>query len=849
MTSTVENPVAVGAGQFEAAPFAVVRRAALPYPERPAAAEPFRAAVRALTEALRSAASAAPALADALAASLPGHPAAFHRGVVLPLRRDVHNGRVPRESLLRELGDLPGRVAGLAAWLDAVRDRKTLSGLLAAPDGPWEDALAAERAVLSDLCRAEPLRLAVTLTGRDLLHGVDRTAARQGRPDKRARKAEPTVLRYALRATSKTSPLSWYTLVGLGWWDTAPDPRPAVPAVGPAAAVQANRVLVTRLMAALLGQAQCPHRLAPGLREDGDRVLFHRDVPLPDSSHLYGTTEELVDVGLTGPIRFLIERLRDTPDGLTPRELAAALAVHIQSADADAIATRYVRKMAEMGLLVPVWPVHVQDPDILRSLARWCREQDLTDVAARLTAIRDATRSFTGLPPASRRDRLEALADDWRLLGERAGADLTGAPVLTEDVTLPGPLSLRARHGRDQVPALTRLTPLVMLYDHHLAIRRLVADTFTARHGAGGRAPMTAGAAMMSEVWRDLLQGDPRERRVPEDLRSAREIVAEIIAAANGPDAADVVIPEEAVTAARDLLPGWARARPASYSFFAQPLPGGLAINHVYAGFARFTSRFLPHLDPSAATAVAGWLRHLLGEDVAQFRPLMGFNANLHPMVLPEEVGEDPRWAGLTLDDLEMVHDEHTGLVRIRHRGSGREVSVLYLGFLVPFVLPYRTAPLTGDLSCGFPSLTRFVTKRTVDGVTASGRLTYDGIVLNRRRWAFDDDAAARLREQWTAEHPAVAAAHLRARHDLPEHVFLEAGGSAASLEGFLRRLRAAKPQYVDLGNALHLRCLPTYLARYPQEPAFVEALPVPGAAGDGEPVTELIIETCWRPQ
>lgn len=845
MTSTVESPVAAGAGQVEAAPFAVVRRAALPYPERPAAAEPFRAAVRALTAALRSAAVMAPALADALAASMPTHSADFHRGVVLPLRRAVHNGRVPREALLRELGDLPGRVAGLAAWLDAVRARKTLSDLLTAPDGPWQDALAAERAVLAGLCRAEPLRRAVTLTGRDLLHGVDRTAAQQGRPDKRARKAEPTVLRYALRATSKTSPLSWYTLTGLGWWDLPPESRPAEPAVG----VEASRVLVNRLMAVLLREAECPHRLAPGLREDGDRVRFLRDMPLPGSTHLYGTTEELVDVGASGPVRFLVERLRDAPEGQTPRELAAALAVHIQSPDAEAMATRYVRKMAEVGLLVPIWPVHEQDPDVLFALARWCREQGRAEVAVRLTAIRDATRDFTRLSPADRRDALGALADDWRALGEQVGADLTGVPVLTEDVTLPAPLSLDARHGRDEVPALTRLTPLFMLFDHQLAMRRLVADTFTARYGVAGSAPMTAGAAVMSEVWRDLLQDDPRERPMPEDLRSAQEIVAGIIADANGPEAADVVIPEEAVTAARELLPAWARARPVSYSVFAQRFPGGLAINHIYAGFARFTSRFLPHLDPSASAAVARWLRRLLGEDIAQFRPVNGFNANLHPLVVPEEVGEDARWADLTPDELEMVHDEHTDLVRVRHRRSGRDLNLLYLGFLVPFVLPYRTAPLTGDLSGGFPSLSRFVTKSTADGVTRSGRLSYDGIVLNRRRWAFDDDAAARLRERWTADHPAVAAAHLRAAHDLPEHIFIEAGGGASSMEGFMNRLRAAKPQYVDLGNALHLRCLPAYLARYPEEPAIVEALPVPGAAGDGEPVTELIIETCWRPQ
>jgi hypothetical protein len=57
----------------------------------------------------------------------------------------------------------------------------------------------------------------------------------------------------------------------------------------------------------------------------------------------------------------------------------------------------------------------------------------------------------------------------------------------------------------------------------------------------------------------------------------------------------------------------------------------------------------------------------------------------------------------------------------------------------------------------------------------------------------------------------------------------------------FQDRLGAPKPQYVDFGNALHLRHLPKLLARH-DAIRFTEALPVPLGR-----VTELIAESYWR--
>jgi hypothetical protein len=61
------------------------------------------------------------------------------------------------------------------------------------------------------------------------------------------------------------------------------------------------------------------------------------------------------------------------------------------------------------------------------------------------------------------------------------------------------------------------------------------------------------------------------------------------------------------------------------------------------------------------------------------------------------------------------------------------------------------------------------------------------------------------------------------------------------SIEEFNARIAAPKPQYVDFGNALHLRHLPRLLARF-EAVRLTEAVPVPRGR-----VAEVIAESYWR--
>jgi hypothetical protein len=816
------------------APYALVRLAALPCPPAPPATLPFREVMTSLAGKEAEVIAVARELVERLHDSSGTHSAVFHQNVVLPLRRDVHNGRMPRPALLAALDTLPDRIPLLAKWLALRSDLDRAAGEVTRL---WEPALVAERLVLADLCAAEPVRRAATLTGRDLLHGMDRTAAGGGAPDRRARKAEPTLLRFALRAVSKTSPLSWYTSVGWGEW------APATSIGGePVAYTRVNHALLARLSAALLTdpvrRTEVPHRLAPATHERDGRVYFRRDIPDAGATRAYVGREEVVDLPMTGPLRFVIDTVNAaSPKGISPAELAGELGARLQDGRAGQ-AARYLDRLLDMGLLVAVSPVDPQDPDGAVALSVWLHERGEFELADLLSELHCRTRDFATLPAGARPAELTGLEDSWKALGERTGAELAGVQPLREDVVLPGPIALGADLGRDAGATLARLMPLLMLFDRQLLIRRVLRDLFVERFGAGGVARPADCAELVKPA---LIAGVTATRggHGPEidALLAARATLTGMIR----PDGAvgDLEIPDAAVDAAAALLPQWMASRPVSYSLFVQPLPdGGLVVNQIYAGFGLFPGRFLEWFPASAGASVTGMLGKAFGErGFLQFRPVCGFNANLHPMHTDREIGEDPRWADLGPDQLDLYHDRERDEIRLRHKGSGERVDVLYLGYLMSVSLPERMAALYTDLACGWVHVADLMSTVDSAGVVATGQLRYRDVVLSRRCWEFD---AGALRAVFAGDEVdrAVAAARLRAAHDI-----VRTGGQVTSKAEFDARLGAAKPQYVDLSNALHLRCLPRLLSRYDGRILLTEALPVP----EGQ-VVELIAETYWRP-
>jgi hypothetical protein len=748
-------------------------------------------------------------LVDVLHDSASWHSTEFRQQVVLPLRRDVHNDRMPRPALREAAASLIENIPLLAKWLSA---REELDHRVAEVLAAWPAALAEERAALATLCATEELRKACVLTSRDLLHGIDRTAQAAGTPDKRARKVEPTVLRYALRAATKTSPLSWFTQVAWGEWDRT-DGDGGIPV----SRTQVSQALVARLTHALVRDPArrfaLPHRLAPALRVDGTTVRFQRDVPAPNALRAFVTTAEQVELPVKGPLSFVLDAVGDA--ARTPAELAELLAARLPRERAPEAARTYLAGLLDLGVLVPVAPVDPQDPDPVAALSAWLGESEL---ARRLAALRARTEAFATVPASARPAELAALRTGWQVVGESVGTELGDVAPLTEDVLLDTPARLGPEHGQAALDQLAELNPLLMLFDRQLAVRRLVREEFVRTFGVGGEAEPSVYADLLERAWGPAMT----DAGLPE-LKAARQRVHELVARTG---AVDRLIPAEAVELAAEIAPDWLRGRPVSYAVFGQPYRSGLVVNHIYTGFGRFTSRFLDRFGPDARDRVAAQLNRVFGDEgFAQFRPVAGFGANLHPLLGDREIDD--------ITGLVLRHDPVTDEVRMCDRATGQQLNILYLGFLLPSILPDRLAGLYSDLACGWADLDPLRGRTTF----CTGRLSYRDIVLARASWDVD------LRAEIDGEDAdiALAAARLRTKYRLPAQVFLGTGGSISSRADFEGRVGGPKPQYVDLDNALHLRCLRRTLARYPAEIRVTEALPVPRG-----PVTEVVAETYW---
>ncbi|RKE17126.1 lantibiotic biosynthesis dehydratase-like protein [Streptomyces sp. TLI_171] len=383
-------------------------------------------------------------------------------------------------------------------------------------------------------------------------------------------------------------------------------------------------------------------------------------------------------------------------------------------------------------------------------------------------------------------------------------------------------------------------------------MRRAARDRFVARYGVGGvcGAPWEFGADVAA-AWSEV--------RVPAELAALR---AEFTALAEVDG--ELALPAGAVRALAGRLPGWTAARPLSYAWFVQrdPADGLLCVNHIYGGWGRFTSRFLDAAPPGAAAEVARQLRAGLGPGAraAQIRPVGGFNANLHPLLLAEEIGPDRHRTALAEADLELVHDRRTDQLRLRIRSTGEPLDVLYLGFLAPIMLPQRLAPLLDDHPNGAVDLRSWLprTALTAPGGTVlrTPRLRHRQVVLTRRRWHLPPPVLAALRSELAEEAreltvPLAAVARWRSRLGLPEQLFLHPAAEPVTdrtpAEAFAAHLRAPKPQPVDLGNPLHLLHLDRWLARHPGGAVLEEALPAIGGGSGPERTVELVVES-YRP-
>ncbi|MEV5986989.1 lantibiotic dehydratase [Streptomyces sp. NPDC052051] len=819
-------------------------------------------------------------LSDPLSAAVGATDDTVARRRLLALRRQVFNNRLPGDlDAARALAaGLDGTTAAdLAAWLDA---RVRFEELRAEGDTVLTGALARTRTALRRLAQDDRLRRGLLLASPTLEERLDAFAAGPApRPGKRARKMERSLLSYVYRTACKTSPFSTLTGVAVGDFDTTE-------ADGIATQVgddwtghpRLNVVALTRLAELVAAdperRADLPVSLASGWKLDQDRVRYvQRAVTAGDDSALVSfdaAQDRLFFLRRQGTLDGMLALLRDHDGTLRHGDLARWLADTTGADDEEA--GHYLTALRDLGMLqLPSLATGVHGGDPLRAFQRSLRalERPWADaLAARLDGPADMIARYPEADVPTRRALLRALRTDLLALQADLGAERPALPqtLLYEDVSAGTTTADLAEWAELAATPLRSLGRILPAFDVALPQRLTLKGFFLARFGQGGRCEdlLKLVHDFHEDIFRQYLQfNSTKEDFLPDGSHAPEENwlgMPEITAvdaaraaltarirdhwAELPADAEEFVLDDTTVDEVATALDTAAPAFQPQSHFLQLARRDGeslVVLNNSYGGlcfpFTRFTHCFDGDDGPGLTAALREHLRQLLPPGAVFAEVTAGAattNLNLHgrltdyEIVCPGEHSTAPEEARLHLDDLYAVHDADTDRIVLRSRRLDREVVPLYLGYLVPMVLPEipRTLLLFSPTARSVVDIWRGVPAGPEhEGVTRRPRVRHHSVVLQRRSWTAAPGSLPQ-RAPGTSDADWYLTWHRwRTRHGLPARVFATVREEAAEGEGGAW-FGSTKPQYVDFDSPLSLTALEGLLTGPRVRAVFEEMLP-----------------------
>ncbi|HMB52749.1 MAG TPA: lantibiotic dehydratase, partial [Thermoanaerobaculia bacterium] len=816
------------------------------------------------------------------------------RGKLLGLRRDVHNLRPVSVARVRRLEErLDGDVAAaLAAYAATSARRDALANALPAA---YERDLARVRRGFQRAVADDDFQRGLLLSSRVLVAELARYRSTPVEAlGAKERQIERGLLRYLSRMAMKTSPYGTFTAVvpgrfiddgaaaGEGRPRFAGDPRTK------RSLVRLNKRIYPHLRDELLADAEArrwlPVELNPTLHQDGGDDNAARWRFLAEEAG-----REVFQRLPAHPVLDLFRRLL----AAGPRPLGELLEVvaHLPEIDADeAAVAAYTERLLAVGFLRFRLGVAPQDAEwdrplsavldgvpgetaarVRRLVAELRRRRDDfvaaagTDCEAALDAAVGAMRETfpallerTGLP--SDVPFYEDAGADARLLlprRELAAAEESLAHLARATARLGWPRhdTMLARAFFDHFYGSgVGSVPLLRFYeDYHreyfkgrLERQRAAAEALAA--AAGEAAGQAAGDAV-GEAGEEAAGGDaapegdgPEFAAEAEEVRhlgflARRRLVSLIAERWRGrPDALAIGFSRQDLDRAVAPVPAMA-ADDYSTSVFVQVLPGeaddggpALLASSLLGGFGKYFSRFLS-LFPDEVQADLMRRNEQSPVLLAEIGADGDFNANLHPPLVPWEIGyptAEPGAAERRLSVADLAVERDPGDRRalcLRRSGSGERVVPLDLGFMNPHLRPPLFQLLTwlapaANFGLQMPESPDEGLEPPVPGadddageprVAYRPRIVFDGrLVVARRRWkvpselfprreAAESDAAYFLRaDRWRRSHgvPCEVFVSLRPIVGVPQP-------KTDEIEKRELRAHVHKPQYVDFANPL----------------------------------------------
>ncbi|HVB25159.1 MAG TPA: lantibiotic dehydratase [Ktedonobacteraceae bacterium] len=820
------------------------------------------------------------------------------RRQLIELKRTVFNMRAPANSTQARLlvAALPAQQQDLLSeWLDWW-DR--YQQLASAGTDILARELRRKRALLKEAISGEDFRKGILLSSPLLDEAISAYIGSDNlQLNREARTVERSLVEYLLRTACKTSPFSTLTSVCPGTFEYEPveaesDVIYQIESMEKRSFPKLNVALLSRLSYLILSDApdevrkELPVCLTSGWWRQGNRIKYLRrrkDVEEIDENAptILDIIHENIFYLPAGRIQE--EILEILSEGRTAKvgDLVVELCARGAGRRSEREVEAYLFRLLRLGfLLVPnlQLDIHHENPLTRYSCGLVDMQTPLTDrLADELGVVERLVAAYGTAPLETRRELLAAVKRQikqcYALLGQ---ADMQlPRTLIYEDTTLKSQkLALPVAQWDTVLANLGELERLLPVFDASLAQKLITRGYFRAKYGAGQRCDDfllfadTINADYFEQYRRDMATrklpggaGVSNQRdnpfRQPEISRldEARQTVSVYVREAytrmqDAPGSEELILSDDFRVQVATHLPENGETLQ-SNTFFSQFVRIGgepsLVINQVYAGLTLMFSRFA-HCFAGEDVQVVETLRALLetlqpSETV--FAELKGgyeaTNLNLHPVVTPYELvcpGElstRPQEEQIPLADLYIQDDVQQNSLRLYSRRLGKEVIPVYLGFLIPMLLPEIQQILLNFSRLSICTLNLWdgvtVASRE-DGITFYPRLRYKHVVLQRAMWQMPVSLLPQRESGQSDADYYLAVSRWRKAHGLPTRVFFSThaakDASSAASDAQDKMVKSRKPLYVDFENYFSLALLEATARKMApeQQVALTEMLP-----------------------
>ncbi|MGB8348406.1 MAG: lantibiotic dehydratase [Ktedonobacteraceae bacterium] len=715
--------------------------------------------------------------------------------------------------------------------------------------------------------------------------------------NREARTVERSLVEYLLRTTCKTSPFSTLTSVCLGTFEhgqagAESDVICQIESMEKRSFPKLNVALLSRLSYLILSDApnevrrELPVRLTSGWWRQGSHIKYLRR--RKDVEEIDENAPTILDIihenifylpagRLQEDILEILSEGREAKVGDLIAELCARGAGRRSEQEVEAYLFRLLRLDF---LLVPNLQLDIHHENPLAHFRRGLAiiGTPLTDkLADELEEVEQLVSAYSTAPLATRRELLAAVKRQIKQCYTLLGQAQTPLPrtLIYEDTTLKArKLALPTEQWDAVLSNLSELERLLPVFDASLPQKLITRGYFRAKYGVGQRCDDfllfadTINADYFEQSRRDMagrkmpggagslkqLDNPFRQSEISK-LDEARQAVSTYVSEAyartqNAPGSEELILGDDFRAEIAALLPENSETLQ-SNTFFSQftrvndePM---LVVNQVYAGLTLMFSRFAHCFageDIQAVETLRSMLERLQPPGTV-FAELKGgydaTNLNLHPVVTPYELvcpGElstRPLEEQIPLADLYIQDDAQHDALRLYSKRLGKEVIPVYLGFLIPMLLPEIQQILLNFSSLSICTLKLWdgveVASRE-DGMTFYPRLRYKNVVLQRAMWKMPVGLLPQRESGQSDSAYYLTVSRWRKEHGLPARVFFSAHGgasaSSATTDQEDKAVRSRKPLYVDFENYFSLALLEATARKMPpeQQVALTEMLP-----------------------